>query len=264
MRFYYIVKSTKPDVIMRYPITEEQQARTRLGQRLHSSPPFKILEIVLVFAVGLGIVYVLTQYTTHLVLKQAIIWLANVVMMLLIWLGLRLRGQKVSDFGVTFKSITAREGLKTFLLSLLTFVLAALGFVTGSIIMANITGIPEGADMSSYEYLDNVFMLMLTLFGVYVVSSFGEEFIYRAFLVNRFSELSSNSKPARAISLIASAIVFGLVHYEWGPMGMVQTGFMGLALGYCYLRFKKRLWILVLAHAYMDTILMIQVYVSNR
>jgi hypothetical protein len=42
--------------------------------------------------------------------------------------------------------------------------------------MGNITGIPEGADMSGYTYLkDNIWMLLLSLGGVYIVSSFGEQ-----------------------------------------------------------------------------------------
>jgi len=45
---------------------------------------------------------------------------------------------------------------------------------------------------------------------------------------------------------------------------MVQTGFMGLALGICYIKLKRRLWILILAHAYMDTILMIQMYMASN
>ena len=43
-----------------------------------------------------------------------------------------------------------------------------------------------------------------------------------------------------------------------------QTGFMGLVLGICYIKLKKRLWILILAHAYMDTILMVQLYLANN
>ena len=47
-------------------------------------------------------------------------------------------------------------------------------------------------------------------------------------------------------------------------MGIVQTGFMGLALGICYVKLNKRLWILILAHAYMDTILMGQLYLASN
>jgi membrane protease YdiL (CAAX protease family) len=131
--------------------------------------------------------------------------------------------------------------------------------------MANITGIPESTNLSGYDYLkDNIGMLLLTLGGVYIVSSFGEEVIYRAFLINRISELGLATKKGTTIAIIISSIVFGLVHYEWGPMGMVQTGFMGLALGICYIKLKKRLWILILAHAYMDTILIIQMYLASN
>ena len=105
-------------------------------------------------------------------------------------------------------------------------------------------------------------MLMLTLFGVYIVASFGEEVIYRAFLINRISELGLSSKSGRIIVVIISAIVFGFAHYSWGPMGIVQTSFMGLALGMSYLYLNKRIWVLILAHVYMDTILMVQLYLS--
>lgn len=47
-------------------------------------------------------------------------------------------------------------------------------------------------------------------------------------------------------------------------MGVVQTGMMGLVLGICYLKLRKRLWILILAHAYMDTILMVQMYLAQN
>jgi len=62
------------------------------------------------------------------------------------------------------------------------------------------------------------------------------------------------------LAIILSSIIFGLVHFEWGVTGMVQTGFMGLALGVSYLVVKRQIWILILAHAYMDAYLIIQMY----
>ena len=129
--------------------------------------------------------------------------------------------------------------------------------------MANITGIPESADMSRYNYLQGNFgMLVFSIIGVLIVSSFGEELIYRGFLINRISQLLPESNKSEYIAIILSAIIFGLVHYEWGPMGIVQTGFMGIALGLCYYFFKKNLTITILAHAYMDIILMVQMYLG--
>jgi membrane protease YdiL (CAAX protease family) len=181
-------------------------------------------------------------------------------------LGLKLRGETWKDFGLTFNSVTWKEGFKVFLWSLLVFLLAITGFIIGSIIMANITGIPEGsADMSGYAYLkDNVGMLILSLVGVYIVSSFGEEVIYRGFLINRISQMGLDTKKMQWLAVIISSLIFGFVHYEWGAMGIAQTTLMGLALAICYIKLKRRLWILILAHAYMDTILIIQMYLASN
>ena len=226
----------------------------------------KIAEIGLVFLIAFFIIKILIPFVgENLVLKQAVIWTANITMLLLVWLGSYFRGEKWSDFGLTIGHFTWKKGFKVFLLSLLVFILAVAGFILGSIIMANITGIPEDADMSGYAYLqDNIFMLILTLVGVYIVSSFGEEVIYRAFLINRISALGLSPKIRNVIAVVLSAIIFGLAHYSWGPMGIVQTGFMGLALGICFIKLKRKLWILILAHAYMDTILMIQMYLASN
>jgi len=56
---------------------------------------------------------------------------------------------------------------------------------------------------------------------------------------------------------VTSAVIFGLAHFDWGIVGVVQTAFMGLALAIAYLVTK---WVLVLAHAGMDTMLLVQMY----
>ena len=40
----------------------------------------------------------------------------------------------------------------------------------------------------------------------------------------------------------------------------MQTGFIGLALGVSYLAVGRNLWVTILAHGYMDTLLMLQMY----
>ncbi len=244
----------------------ENNNSTSLGRKLSHNRIYKIGEILFLFITAFLFIKLIDPLVSdNLLLKQAVIWSANILMLIIVWTGLKLRGENWKHFGLTFKSISGKEALKTFLLSLLVLVLAVAGFILGSIIMANITGIPEEANMSSYDYLKNNFgMLMLTLVGVYIVSSFGEEVVYRGFLITRITELGFDEKKGRVIAVIISSIIFGLAHYEWGPMGIVQTGFMGLALGICYIKLKKRLWILILAHAYMDTVLMIQLYLANN
>lgn len=55
------------------------------------------------------------------------------------------------------------------------------------------------------------------------------------------TNIEENSKKAVWIAIILSSIIFGLVHYDWGPKGIAQTTFMALALGICYIKLKKRL-----------------------
>jgi len=236
----------------------------QLGQHLRTNKLAKLVEIILVFLVAiLFIMAFLSNKISDLLYNQAILWFANIIMLTLVFSGIKLRGEGLSHFGLSFKKITRKIGFKTFYQSILVFILATAGFIIGSIIMANITGIPESSDMSNYDYLkDNIGLLLLTLIGVYIVASFGEEVIYRAFLINRISELGLSGKAGKIIVVIISAIIFGLAHYSWGPMGIVQTTFMGLALGFSYIYLNKRIWVLILAHAYMDTILMLQLYFS--
>ena len=108
----------------------------------------------------------------------------------------------------------------------------------------------DKADMSSFSWLQGNFaMLMLSLPAIYLVSSFGEEIIYRGFLITRLDELGKNEDKSFASgSVFCSAIIFGLIHFTWGLMGIVQTGFMGLALAVSYVMLKRNLWPLALAH----------------
>lgn len=236
----------------------------KLGQLLKTNKFVKTVEIILVFLISFLFIKLFgSNKESDLLYNQAIIWFANIIMLILVFAGIKLRGEGLSHFGFSFKKVTWKIGLKTLLQSILVSILAIAGFVIGSILMANITGIPESSDMSSYTYLkDNIGMLFLTLGGVYIVSSFGEEVIYRAFLIIRLSELGLSGKAGKTIVIIISSLVFGLAHYNWGIVGVVQTSFMGLALGFSYIYLKKRIWVLIIAHAYMDTILMLQLYFS--
>jgi membrane protease YdiL (CAAX protease family) len=235
---------------------------TALGNTLQSNKIVKFLEILMVFFMAFVIIKIAQPFVgENPILRQIIVWSSNIVMLFIVWLGLRLRGQGWTHFGLSLKFVN----LRSFLLSLLVFVAAVLGFIIGSIIMANIVGIPESADMSGYNYLHgDLPMLLGALLAIFIVSSFGEEVIYRGFLIIRISEMGGNGKNWSKIAVLISSIIFGLVHFEWGLMGIFQTGFMGLALGISFLLVKRNLWVLILAHAYMDAILMIQMYFGGN
>jgi len=237
----------------------------RLGRILEDNKLAKTAEIVFVFTVAFVVIAIgwdLVGDDTFA--RQAVTWVANVLMILVVWMGLRIRGQTWEHFGLSFRFGGIRVLGRTLLLSLVVLVVAGAGFVVGSIVAADLMPIPEGANMGGYDYMQgNLPMLLLALAGVYVVSSFGEEVIYRGFLINRIAEMGDGSKTALRLAVVVSAIVFGLVHFGWGLFGIVQTTFMGLALAIAYLVVKRKLWVLILAHAYMDTVLLVQVYLGT-
>ncbi len=233
---------------------------SKLGLYLNTSRKAKILEIIVLFVlVFLFIKIFESKKGNHLLVNQTVLWLANIFMLCYAYLGVKLRNERFSDYGLSFKKFSLKFARKTFLKSIVVFIIATLMFFIGSMIMVNITGIPENTDLTQHNYLkDNLWVLPLTLISVYISSSFGEEVIYRAFLINRLSQIGMSPN----LSVMISAVIFGLIHYDWGPMGIVQTAFMGLALGFAYNYFNKKIWIVILAHMYMDTVLFIMLYLK--
>jgi membrane protease YdiL (CAAX protease family) len=237
--------------------TQNPKATGLQGRKLYG-----VLEIFLVFAVaaviiGIGLAFV----GEDPFVRQLVVVAANIAMLLLVWLGLRLRRQSIEYLGLAVKFMGWKPVALGFAKSLAVLALGLAGFMLGSIVMANITGIPEQADTSGYNYMQgNLPLLLISLASIYIVSSFGEEVIYRGFLINRLEELFGGGRKAVWAAMIISSLIFGLAHFGWGVVGVVQTTFMGFALAGSYLLFKRNLWILVAAHVYMDTALIVPMY----
>ena len=194
--------------------------------------------------------------------RQVVVWVANIGMLLTIWICLRVRGQTWRHIGLTFR-LSSRAVVRSIVQSIVVLVSALAAFVAGSMVSVNFAAAPESADLSGYDYLQgNLPMLLVALGAVYVVSSFGEEVVYRGFLMTRLAEIGRPTRAAWAGALVVSAIVFGLAHFDWGVVGIIQTTFMGLALAASYLLVKRNLWVLILAHAFIDTPLLVQVYLG--
>lgn len=233
------------------------------GRALRESRTGNVVEMLFLFVLALTVVWIGWRAVgPEPLARQAVVWVANVLMLATIWAGLRVRGQGWAHLGLRWGSVDRRAVVRALVRSVLVFVAAAAAFVLGSVVAAPLAG-AAGPDMSGYNYLQgNLTMLLAALAAVYVVSSFGEEVIYRGFLITRLEALGGGGRWARAMAVAGSAVVFGLIHFDWGLVGMVQTALMGLALALAYLAVGRNLWVLVLAHAYMDTLLLVQLYLA--
>ena len=230
---------------------------------LQESRIAKIIEIVLVMGIP-PILFsgILLAGVEQLFYKTAFLLLFNLIAILLVFWGLKIRGNTLRDFGFDIHRKGRKYWLNTFLLSLLIFVLAMGGFLIGSVIAQNLVS-TQPADLDTLSFLSgNPLYLIGSLISTYFFASFGEELIYRAFLITRIEEIGSSKRVATVIGVIISTLFFALAHFQWGPVGIIQTAGMGLMLGLSYVFFKRNLMANVLAHGYMDTLLLVSVYLQ--
>lgn len=235
---------------------------SRLGEVLRTKRWVQCAE-VLVILVGAAVIIAAGWQIVgdSIVARQAVAWIGSIAMLVLIWIGVRMRGDSVQSLGLQNTFRTTSDVGKSLLQAMLAFALGAVGFIVGTIVMGPPDSAGSQGDMSGYDFLQgNLPMLLGALALVYIGSSFAEEVVYRGFLITRFKMAFGEGKAATACAVFASAVLFGLAHFSWGVGGMVQTTGMGLGLGCAYLLTKKSLWPQVIAHAAFDTLLFMQLY----
>jgi uncharacterized protein len=122
-----------------------------------------------------------------------------------------------------------------------------------------ITGVP--VDTSAFEAIrGNARLLLAWLALSWTLAAFGEEMVFRGYLMSRIAGLGSGTRAAWAAALVISSACFGWAHGYQGPAGMVATGLIGALLGLLYLRTGRNLWTVIICHGVVDTITMALVY----
>ena len=101
---------------------------------------------------------------------------------------------------------------------------------------------------------------------VWTVEAFGEELVFRGFLLNTLQKVLPNKVPSKVrwiTALLMSSVIFGFVaHTYQGRFGIIITGIMGLGFGAVYLLNQRNLWYSILTHGLYDTIGFILVYLG--
>jgi membrane protease YdiL (CAAX protease family) len=100
----------------------------------------------------------------------------------------------------------------------------------------------------------NLRMAGLYLLIVWTFAAFGEEIVYRSYLLTRAAELCGGSQAAYWIAMVLVSVLFGIGHFYKGPVGIIDSGVAGLILGSAYLLCGRNLWVAVLGHGFIDTI----------
>jgi membrane protease YdiL (CAAX protease family) len=105
-------------------------------------------------------------------------------------------------------------------------------------------------------------LFLISAGGAMITGGFIEEFIYRGLMVDRLHRICGGGRRSLWLAALLCGVPFGLVHFQWGVGGMLVTAVMGSVLGFMYLATGRNLWPLIAAHATLDFVLMLQVYLG--
>jgi uncharacterized protein len=133
---------------------------------------------------------------------------------------------------------------------------AVLRIALGDFVIEPLTGqfwpapiAPAGTE----EIPGNIKAALVGLLLVWTFAAFGEEIVYRGYLLARAADLGRRSTAAYWIGMVFVSILFGYGHYYKGPAGVIDSTVAGLVLGTAYLVSGRNLWVCILAHGFIDT-----------
>jgi membrane protease YdiL (CAAX protease family) len=94
-------------------------------------------------------------------------------------------------------------------------------------------------------------------------AGFGEEVLWRGFLMDRLMRLKGLSGRIWPVILL-QALAFALPHGWQSWTGIVVTGVVGILFGWLRTKTEWNLWPLIIAHAAVDTISMLGAYAAKH
>ena len=219
-------------------VSKKQQGQTPDGRHWSESRLLALCEFIIVILIFIADFY-------HLIPLSKTPFL-----LLLGWISLRLRR-------VGWKGVGLRRPSK-WSTALIAGLLGGVGieifelFVSQPLLV-RLTGQPP--DLSDFQSLTgNVKLLLLLLTLTWTLGAFGEELVWRGYLMNRVAALGKNTRGAWVMSLVLVSALFGFAHEYQGVTGVVENIIDGLFLGLLYLGFGRNLWVPIVAHGVTDTL----------
>lgn len=175
---------------------------------------------------------------------------------LLGWLSLRMRSIRWKDVGLN------RE--QPFLKVLLIGVAVGIGmealelFATQPLL---IKLLDKGPDLHELDRLiGNTQLLIIGIALAWGLAAFGEETVWRGYLLNRCAEILGRSTSAWVGSAIVISFFFGLAHFPQGSTGVIENVIDGAILAAIYFATGRNLWAPIIAHGIQDSIDILLIY----
>lgn len=172
-----------------------------------------------------------------------------------IWLTVR-HGGTLRDLG--FRRPKRWITAPIWAIGILVVFIVAQGMVPA--VLGQFFDVPQ-PDMSRYDVIrGNLAAAVFFAIALPLVAAIPEEIVYRGFLIERFTVVFGGDRRAAWLAAFAQAFIFGLVHFQWGPGGILATTIMGLVWGVAFLLSGRNLWIVIIAHSTAHLLLVMQLY----
>lgn len=169
----------------------------------------------------------------------------------LVFIGLR--RENLSEFGFRPAGLRAT--------AVIVITLVALAFAIFIVLEPYLESLFGPIDLSVFDPLEGDTSLYLWMLAAsWIGAAFGEEVVYRGFIMTRIAQVSSLSAAGWIIAILLQALIFALLHSYQGAVGMIEVFLYALALGVAYLAGGRSLWPVIVAHGLVDTIVMTDFY----
>jgi membrane protease YdiL (CAAX protease family) len=180
-------------------------------------------------------------------------FITQLVLILLVWFGIRLRGVRMRDLiGGKWETVEAfllDVGIAVGFWFVALLLLFGLRVALGTIDLHNMQKSVDDTvrilgPMAPHTYLEaGLFVLLSVSAGLF------EEIIFRGYLQRQFSAFGRNA----IVGIVVSAAIFGLGHGYQGARMMIVIGVFGAFFG-ILAHFRKSLRPGMMAHAFQDSI----------
>src|SRR5262249_19265298 len=111
--------------------------------------------------------------------------------------------------------------------------------------------------------IGNLKLFLLGVFLAWTLAAFGEELVYRGYILNRFADLGDRKRIAWIASVVLTSTLFAFAHTYQGITGVIEAGIDGLFLALMYLGCNRSLAIPIIAHGVQDTIDVLLIFVGK-
>ena len=218
--------------------------------RWTNSKAITIGELVVV-----GLIFTIDYYHWH----HLILISKTLYILLFAWLSVRLRGQTWKSLGWGLYSSWSRTlgfgllfGVANELLEL---------FITQPLLVRLFHRWPDLSDLR--PLVGNPKLLLIALLFTWSLAAFGEELVYRGYLMNRVADLFGGTRTAWVLSLVLTSVLFGFGHFDQGAIGQIENVIGGSLLAVFYLVCGRNLAVPIVAHGVQDTIDVLLIFLGK-